>query len=111
MIEFLEGNPDRPVFSGRLYNGVFMPPYALPEGKTRTSMQTASTPGGGGHNEIRFEDRAGAEELMLHAEFDQNISSANNKTKNVGNNETLHVGVDATRNVGANEDVKVTMGF
>ena len=111
VVEFLEGNPDRPVFSGRLYNGVFMPPYALPEGKTRTSMQTASTPGGGGHNEIRFEDRAGAEELMLHAEFDQNISSANNKTKNVGNNETLHVGVDATRNVGANEDVKVTMGF
>jgi type VI secretion system secreted protein VgrG len=111
VVEFLEGNPDRPVFSGRLYNGVFMPPYALPEGKTRTSMQTASTPGGGGHNEIRFEDRAGSEELMLHAEFDQNITSANNKTKNVGNNETLHVGVDATRSVGANEDIKVTMGF
>ncbi|MEO5726408.1 MAG: type VI secretion system tip protein TssI/VgrG, partial [Byssovorax sp.] len=111
VVEFLEGNPDRPVVSGRLYNGVFMPPYALPEGKTRTSMQTASTPGGGGANEIRFEDKAGAEELMIHAEFDQNLSTANNKTKNVGNNETVHVAVDSTKSVGANEDIKITMGF
>ena len=111
VVEFLEGNPDRPVVSGRLYNGVFMPPYALPEGKTRTSMQTASTPGGGGSNEIRFEDKAGAEEIMIHAEFDQNLSTANNKTKNVGNNETVHVAVDSTRSVGANEDIKITMGF
>src|SRR5512132_97415 len=54
VVEFLEGNPDRPVFSGRLYNGVFMPPYALPEGKTRTSIATSSTPSGGGRNEIRM---------------------------------------------------------
>lgn len=111
VVEFLEGNPDRPVVSGRLYNGAFMPPYALPEGKTRTSMQTASTPGGGGANEIRFEDRAGAEEIMIHAELDQNLSTANNKTKNVGNNETVHVAVDSTRSVGADEDIKITMGF
>ncbi|MGH7295684.1 MAG: type VI secretion system Vgr family protein, partial [Polyangiaceae bacterium] len=55
VVEFLEGDPDRPIVTGRLYNGAFMPPYALPEGKTRTSIQTASTPGGGGSNEIRFE--------------------------------------------------------
>src|SRR4029079_5019881 len=54
IIEFLEGNPDRPIVTGRLYNGLFMPPYALPEGKTRTSLMTSSTPGGGGTNEIRF---------------------------------------------------------
>lgn len=111
VVEFLEGNPDRPVVSGRLYNGVFMPPYALPEGKTRTSMQTASTPGGGGSNEIRFEDKAGAEEIMIHAAYDQNLSTANNKTKNVGNNETVHVAVDSTKSVGSNEDVKITKGF
>ena len=111
VVEFLEGNPDRPIVSGRLYNGAFMPPYALPEGKTRTSMQTASTPGGGGSNEIRFEDKAGGEEIMIHAEFDQNLSTANNKVKNVGNNETVHVAVDSTKSVGSNEDVKITMGF
>jgi type VI secretion system secreted protein VgrG len=111
VVEFLEGNPDRPIVSGRLYNGVFMPPYALPEGKTRTSMQTASTPGGGGSNEIRFEDKAGGEEIMIHAEFDQNLSTANNKTKNIGKNETVHVAVDSTKSVGSNEDVKITMGY
>ena len=111
VVEFLEGNPDRPIVSGRLYNGVFMPPYALPEGKTRTSMQTSSTPGGGGFNEIRFEDNAGAEEIMIHAEYDQNLSTANNKTKNVGKNETVKVAVDSTKSVGSNEDIKITMGF
>jgi type VI secretion system secreted protein VgrG len=111
VVEFLEGNPDRPIVSGRLYNGVFMPPYALPEGKTRTSIQTSSTPGGGGANEIRFEDNAGAEEIMIHAEFDHNLSTANNKTKNVGKSETVQIKVDSTKTVGSNEDIKITMGF
>ncbi|MEP7120396.1 MAG: type VI secretion system tip protein TssI/VgrG [Byssovorax sp.] len=111
VVEFLEGNPDRPIVSGRLYNGVFMPPYALPEGKTRTSMQTSSTPGGGGANEIRFEDNAGAEEIMIHAEYDQNLTTANNKVKNVGKSETVQIKVDSTKSVGSNEDIKITMGF
>jgi len=110
VVEFLEGNPDRPVITGRLYNGLFMPPYALPQGKTRTSISTASTPGGGGSNEIRMEDKAGGEEIMLHSEKDTNITVANNKTKNVGNNETLQVKVDSTTSVGANQTVKITKG-
>ena len=64
--------------TGRLYNGVSMPPYALPEGKTRTAIQTASTPGGGGANEIRFEDKAGSEEIMIHAQYDTKTVAANN---------------------------------
>ena len=110
VVEFLEGNPDRPIVTGRLYNGLFMPPYALPEGKTRTSLMTSSTPGGGGTNEIRFEDKAGAEEVMIHAEYDQNLTTANNKTTNIGNNETHTVKVDRKMTVGANEDVKITKG-
>jgi type VI secretion system secreted protein VgrG len=110
VVEFLEGDPDRPIVTGRLYNGVFMPPYALPEGKTRTSIQTASTPGGGGRNEIRFEDKAGAEEIMLHSQKDTNVAVANNKTKNVANNETLTVGADSTTTIGSNQTVKVTKG-
>lgn len=110
IVEFLEGNPDRPIVTGRLYNGVYMPPYALPEGKTRTSLQSASTPGGGGRNEIRFEDKAGAEEIRIEAQYDQTLTTANNKTTNVGNNQTKTVKVDSKTSVGSNQDVKVTMG-
>jgi type VI secretion system secreted protein VgrG len=110
IVEFLEGNPDRPIVTGRLYDGLFMPPYALPEGKTRTSLQTASTPGGGGSNEIRFEDKAGSEEIMIHAQYDQTITTANNKTTTVGNNETKSVKVDSSTTIGANQDIKVTKG-
>jgi type VI secretion system secreted protein VgrG len=110
VVEFLEGNPDRPIITGRLYNGVYMPPYALPEGKTRTALRTASTPGGGGVNEIRFEDKAGAEEIMLQAQRDMSIAVANNAKKTVGNNETTVVGNNASLKVGANQTTKITKG-
>ncbi len=110
VVEFLEGNPDRPVVVGKLYNGSFMPPYALPVGRTRTSLQTASTPGGGGSNEIRFEDKAGGEEIMIHAQHNQNIATANNRTREIGNNDTLNVGSNQTLHVGANQSTKITKG-
>ncbi|MBK8253720.1 MAG: type VI secretion system tip protein VgrG [Polyangiaceae bacterium] len=110
IVEFFEGNPDRPYVTGRLYNGTYMPPYALPEGKTRTSFRTASTPGGGGMNEIRFEDKAGSEEIMIHAQYDMVLMTANNKKVNVGNNETSFVKNNSSLEVGANQTVKVTKG-
>ena len=110
VVEFLEGDPDRPIISGRVYNGVLMPPYALPEGKTRTAIKTASTPGGGGQNEIRFEDKAGAEEIMLHAQYDMKVTVANNAKKKVGNNETTVVKNNASLAVGSNQTTKVTKG-
>ncbi|KYF80115.1 hypothetical protein BE18_06310, partial [Sorangium cellulosum] len=110
IVEFLEGNPDRPIVTGRLYNGVYMPPYALPEGKTRTAIRTASTPGGGGANEVRFEDKAGAEEIMVHAQHDMKTAAANNAKKNIGNNETTVVGNNASLEVGGNQTTKITKG-
>ncbi len=111
IVEFLEGNPDRPIVTGRLYNGLFMPPYALPEGKTRTSLQTSSTPGGGGTNEIRYEDKAGAEEVMIHSQYDTLMVTANNKQKNIGNNESLFVTNNSSSEVTGNADTKITKGF
>ncbi|MGZ3419344.1 MAG: type VI secretion system Vgr family protein [Polyangiales bacterium] len=111
VVQFLEGDPDRPVVTGKLYNGALMPPYKLPEGRTRTAIQSLSTPGGGGMNEIRLEDKAGGEEIAISAQYDTNIVAANNKTKNVGNNETQSVGVNASTKVGANQTVKITQGF
>lgn len=111
LVEFLEGNPDSPYITGRLYNGTFMPPYQLPEGKTRTSMKTASTPGGGGTNEIRFEDKAGAEEIMIHSQYNTVIAAANNRKKVVNQNETLTIGNNASLEIGSNSDTKVTHGW
>jgi len=110
IVEFLEGNPDRPIVTGRLYNGTFMPPYALPEGKTRTTMKTATTPSGGGYNEIRFEDKAGGEEIMIHAQYDMHMVTANNKKKTVGNNETSIVKNNSSLEVGSNQTTKITKG-
>lgn len=111
LVEFLDGNPDQPYITGRLYNGTFMPPYELPAGKTRTSIKTASTPGGGGANEIRFEDKAGAEEIMIHSQYNTVINAANNRNKVVNNNETLTIGNNAITTIGSNSDTKVTNGW
>jgi type VI secretion system secreted protein VgrG len=109
-VEFLEGDPDRPVVTGRVYNGVYKPPYALPDGKSRTSIRSHSTPGGSGYNEVRFEDLAGGEEIFLHSQYDMTVVAANNKSKVIGHDERKQVAVDSTLTVGANQDVKVTMG-
>ena len=80
IVSFLEGDPDRPIITGRLYNAGSMPPYELPEHKTRTVFRSMSTPGGEGprgFNELRIEDRAGEEEIYLHAEKDVNIHVKN----------------------------------
>ncbi len=111
LVEFLEGNPDCPYVTGRVYNGTFMPPYALPEGKTRTSIKTASTPGGGGTNEIRFEDKAGSEEIMIHSQYNTVINAANNRKKVVNQNETLTIGNNSTLEIGSNSKTKVTHGW
>jgi type VI secretion system secreted protein VgrG len=111
IIEFLEGNPDRPLVTGRVFNGRYMPPYALPEGKSRTAMKTSSSPGGKGANEIRMEDKAGSEEIKIHAQKDTTIATGNNKTKSTGANETKNVKVNAKLEVGADQTVKVTNGY
>jgi type VI secretion system secreted protein VgrG len=111
IVEFLEGNPDRPIVTGRVYNGKNMPPYALPEGKTRTALQTNVSPGGGATNEIRFEDKAGSEEIMINSHRNTTLNTANNKKKSVAVNETRSVEVDSTLTVGGNQDIKVTNGY
>jgi type VI secretion system secreted protein VgrG len=109
--QYLEGDPERAVVTGKLYNGALMPPYALPEGRARTSIQSRSTPGGGGTNEIRLDDSAGGEEIAISAQYDTTIKAANNKTKTVHNCETQTVGVNSSTKVGANQTVKITKGL
>ncbi len=70
MILFLEGDCDRPVLNGALHNKTHTVPYELPTHKTRSVFKTLSSPGGGGSNELRIEDRKGAEHIYVHAERD-----------------------------------------
>jgi type VI secretion system secreted protein VgrG len=72
LVEFVEGDPDRPLITGRVYNAELMPPYELPRHQTISTIQSRSSPGGSpdNFNEIRFEDEKGVEQLFVHAEFD-----------------------------------------
>src|SRR5690606_26942816 len=75
LVSFLEGDPDQPLITGCLYHKTHPVPYPLPEHKTRSVFKTLSSPGGEGFNELRIEDRAGEEQISLHAQrdWDQNI--------------------------------------
>lgn len=86
IIEFLEGDPDRPIITGRVYNGQSMPPWALPGEKTRSGFKTRTYKGGNSNfNELSFDDKQGSEEIFIHAEKDKNIRIKNKRTEYVGN--------------------------
>ncbi|HYW09819.1 MAG TPA: type VI secretion system tip protein TssI/VgrG [Longimicrobium sp.] len=78
IVSFIEGDPDRPIVSGCVYNAQQTVPYALPDGGTRTTFRSNSSKGGNGFNEIRFEDKAGSEELFIQAQKDMNLTVLNN---------------------------------
>jgi type VI secretion system secreted protein VgrG len=73
IVEFLEGDPDQPIITGRVYNGTSMPPYPLPDYATLSGIKSLSSKGGGGFNEIRFEDKKGEEQIFIHAEKNQDL--------------------------------------
>lgn len=89
IVSFLEGDPDRPIITGRVYNEQHKPPYDLPANATQSGIKTRSSKGGNSKNfnEIRFEDKAGAEELVIHAEKDFKVDVENDATWRVGLNE------------------------
>jgi len=91
LVSFIGGDPDQPVITGSLYNSVNPFPVAVPDNKTQSGIKTLSSPGGGGFNELIFEDNKGSELVALQAQRDMTIKVLNNLTQNVGNNETKTV--------------------
>ena len=85
VVTFLEGDPDRPLVTGCVYNGQNNVPYPLPEEKTRSTIKTSTTPGGDGFNELRFEDLKDREQIFLHAQRDHDIVVRRDNTLLVGN--------------------------
>ncbi len=102
-VTFVDGDPDRPIVTGCLYNGANATPYPLPDDKTKSTIKSASSPGGGGFNELRFEDAAGSEEIYIHAQKDFNEVVLNDHNTTVGNNQTNNVDVDQTQTVHGNQ--------
>ncbi len=94
IIEFLEGDPDRPIITGRVYNAQAMPPYGLPSEKTKSTLKSNSSKGGQGFNEIRFEDKKGEEQIFIHAEKNQDTRIKNDNFEWIGNERHLIVKSD-----------------
>ncbi|SAK77955.1 Rhs element Vgr protein [Caballeronia temeraria] len=119
IVDFLEGDPDRPIITGRVYNAEQMPPYDLPGNMTQSGIKSRSSKGGSAANcnELRFEDKKGAEQVVLHAEKDQSIEVENDETHSVGHDrkktidhdETTVVKHDRTETVGNNEKIEVVV--
>jgi type VI secretion system secreted protein VgrG len=117
IVEFLEGDPDHPIITGRVYNKDNMPPYGLPANATQSGIKSRSSKGGGAENfnELRFEDKKGEEDVYLHAEKNWTINVENDKNQTVGHDETLSVGnnrdktigVDQSESIGANKAITV----
>jgi type VI secretion system secreted protein VgrG len=103
IIDFFEGDPDRPVVTGCVYNGLNMPPYPLPDKQSISTIHSESTIGGSGYNELRLDDLKGSEEIYLQAEKDYNILTKNDKTQTTGGNETLHIKKNRTKTVDVDE--------
>ncbi|EPM65099.1 Rhs element Vgr protein, partial [Pseudomonas syringae pv. actinidiae ICMP 18804] len=85
LVSFLEGDPDQPLVTGCLYHKENQVPYPLPTNKTRTVFKTFSSPGGGGYNELRIEDKKGAEQIFIHAQRDWDENIENDQKIRVGN--------------------------
>lgn len=91
VVSFLEGNPDRPLITGRVYNNDQMPPYTLPDDKTKSVIKTNSSTGGGGTNELTFEDLKDSEKILLYAQKDLHIRVINDRVENVDHHHYLTV--------------------
>ncbi len=115
LVEFEDGDPDKPVVLGRLYNPATPPLDSLPAGKSNSALVSYSTPGGSGHNELRMNDGSGGELVQLHAQKDLNLVVANDKKEKINTSATLgvaqnhraQIGANKTETVGAKEQVEV----
>ncbi len=106
-LRFMEGDVDRPMVLGRMYNALAPPPYGLPDAKSRSSVQTNTSPGDGSSNEMRFNDSGGGEEMFINASKDLTMNVGNNMTLDIGNNETRDIGSNHTMTVTNSLDVVV----
>jgi type VI secretion system secreted protein VgrG len=103
IVDFLEGDPDRPIITGCVYNASEVPPYKLPDYKTMSYVKSYSTTGGEGFNEIRFDDKKGQEQVFIHAEKNKDVRIKHNRYETVGNDSHFIVTHDQFEQVGGDQ--------
>jgi len=108
VVEFLEGDPDRPLITGVVYNGTEVPAYPPDQHPTISTMKSCSSKGAGGFNELRFEDDKGKEQVFIHAERDLDLRIKNDRREWVG--DAQHVIVKKLRNEEVGEQYFVKVG-
>lgn len=110
IVSFLEGDPDRPIITGRVYNAEQTVPYTLPDNGTRTTFRTSSSTGGGTehYNELRFEDKTGSEQVFVRGEKDYDTRILNDSREWIGNQESIIVTKDRLEKVGGDESIQIT---
>ena len=107
IVQYLNGDPDRPIVTGRVYNGENKPPYKLPDNKTMSGTKTNTSKGGGGFNEIRFEDKASEEQIFIHGQKNLDVNVLNDRFEKIGNDRHLIVGNDKLEEVQNDRDETV----
>ncbi|HEY8561052.1 MAG TPA: phage baseplate assembly protein V, partial [Pyrinomonadaceae bacterium] len=105
IVHFLEGDPDQPIVTGCVYNPQTMPPYVLPDHKTKSGIKTNSSKGGGGFNELRFEDKKGSEQIFIHGQKDLDIRIRNDRRELIGNDRHLIVKRDKREKIERDEHI------
>jgi type VI secretion system secreted protein VgrG len=107
VVEYIEGNPDRPLIIGCVYNGDNAISVGMPDNKTRSTIRTKSSPDSDGYNEMRFEDAAGSEEIFVHAQKDYNEVVENCHSTSVGADQSNTVSGNQTQTVKKDQTEKV----
>ncbi len=108
IVDYLNGDPDKPVITGRVYTNLQKSPYKLPANKTQSGWKSNTSPSNGGYNEMMFEDKQGQELLRMQAEKDLHKLVKNDENVNIGNDRTSSIGNDESRSIG-NDAMKQVM--
>jgi type VI secretion system secreted protein VgrG len=108
IVSFLEGDPDRPIITGSVYNQDQMPPYTLPGNQTQSTWKSMSSKGGGGFNELRFEDKKGSEQIFIHGEKDMDMRIKNDRREWIGEDRNLVVVRDKFEKTGRDSHLDLT---
>lgn len=107
VVEFIDGDPDRPIITGRVYNGANLPPAPSVGSPTISTFKSLSSPGGQGYNEFMFDDARGAELVRIHAARDWNNEVVHNRAETIGNDSTSNVHHNRSESTGNNRSTTV----
>ena len=110
IVDFIEGDPDQPIITGRFYNADQPPPYKLPGGGVISGLKTNSTKGGGGYNEMSMDDTKGKEKVTIHSQYDMGTTVEHDDTQTIHNNRVISVDGTHTETIKKDTTIIVTNG-